>query len=60
MAVASDDDTLSDDRKRELVTGKAVPLIGDNLQHLSSAKSFGSKSGAICCGKMKDIVIQEK
>lgn len=34
VAAGSDGDgTRSDDRKRELITGRALRLIGDNLQH---------------------------
>lgn len=38
---SSDDDTLSDDRKRELVTGRALRLIGDNLQRCPGQRFLG-------------------
>lgn len=61
--MGSDDDTLTDDRKRELVTGRALWLIGDNLQRCPGQRFLGhpkGKSGAICFGKMREVVRQEK
>ncbi len=45
VAVGSDDVTLSDDRKRELVTGRALRLIGDNLQHCPGQRVLGHFKG---------------
>lgn len=45
VAVGSDDDTLSDDRKRKLVTGRARWLIGDNLQCCPGQRVSGHFKG---------------
>lgn len=63
VAVGSDDDTLSDDRKRELVTGRALWLIGDNLQHCPGQRFLGQKWSNLLwknegCSKTGEIVKQ--
>lgn len=43
MAVGSEDDTLSDDGKRELAIGGAHSLNGDNLQHCTGQRVLRQK-----------------
>lgn len=46
-ALGSDGDgTLCDDRKRELITGGALWLIGDNLQHSAGRRVWVIPRGA--------------
>lgn len=54
-AAGSDDDTLSDGRKRERVTGRALWLIGGNLQHRPGQRASGHFKG----GKVEQFALEK-